>query len=114
MWGRLWASILAFLGLNLGRALGLNFSFFGPKFGQGSGLHFWQFWIKFAFKTPVKFDQKWENFQNLSKIGKIAYVGQKLPNLPKWQKMPKFAKNRQICLKFTKIVKKRQKMPKKI
>jgi len=35
---------LAVLGLNLGRALGLNFGFFGPKFGQGSGPQFWQFW----------------------------------------------------------------------
>ena len=55
----LWASILAILGLNLGRALGLNFGHlglnlgralglnfgnFGPEFGQGSGPQFWLFW----------------------------------------------------------------------
>ena len=58
-WCTLRASILAILGLNLGKALalyfgnfgpesgqgsGLNFGNFGPESGQGSGPQFWQFW----------------------------------------------------------------------
>ena len=43
-WCMLRASILAILGLNLGKALGLYFGNFGPESGQGSGPQFWQFW----------------------------------------------------------------------
>ena len=38
------ASILAILGLDLGKALGLNFCNFGAKFGQRSGPQFLPFW----------------------------------------------------------------------
>ena len=43
-WAMLWASILAILGLNLGKALGLYFDHFGAEYGQGSGHLFCRFW----------------------------------------------------------------------
>ena len=79
---------MAFLGLFLGRALGLNFGLFGPflgsalglnfghfglLFGQGSGPQFWHFLAQIA-EIFFFFCQK---ARNLTEFAKISFQGRK-------------------------------------